>query len=86
MVHGQRYVLHLANTSKGGHDFAAPDFFAAAVLAPEERAKAPDGRVEVPSGSRVDIALTAPAAGRYRLRCTHTLHTAFGMKGSIVVS
>ena len=32
----------------------------------------------------VDITLT-PARGTYRLRCTHTMHTAFGMSGAITV-
>jgi plastocyanin len=26
-----------------------------------------------------------PAAGTYKLTCTHTMHTMFGMKGTIVV-
>jgi uncharacterized cupredoxin-like copper-binding protein len=74
-------VLHLVNGGDGGHNFAAPEFFAAArdVSGPVER-----GRVEVTGNRSVEIRLT-PARGRYRLRCTHTLHTAFGMTGEIVV-
>lgn len=78
---GQPVVLHLVNNGGGGHNFAAPEFFAAAqrVSGPVER-----GRVEVPGRRSVEIRLT-PARGSYRLRCTHTLHTSFGMTGRIVV-
>lgn len=85
LEHGRRYVLHLDNQSGGGHNFAAPAFFAAAVIAPADRAKISRGRVEVGGHESVDIHLTAPAAGSYALRCTHFLHTGFGMSGSIVV-
>lgn len=85
LEHGRRYVLHIDNQSGGGHNFAAPEFFAAAVVAPADRAKISRGRVEVGGHDRVDIHLTAPAAGTYALRCTHFLHTGFGMSGSIVV-
>jgi plastocyanin len=40
--------------------------------------------VEVAGHQSADITLT-PARGTYRLRCTHALHTAFGMSGEIVV-
>lgn len=78
---GEPVVLHLVNTGRGGHNFAAPQFFAAAagVSGPVQR-----GRVEVKGHQSVDVRLT-PARGTYKLRCTHTLHSAFGMKGSIVV-
>ena len=78
---GRPVVLHLINGGDGGHNFAAPEFFAAAraVTGPVQR-----GRVEVAGGQSVDVRLT-PARGTYRLRCTHTLHTAFGMSGEIVV-
>lgn len=78
---GRPVVLHLVNSGDGGHNFAAPEFFAAArdVSGPVER-----GRVEVGGRQSVDVALT-PARGTYRLRCTHALHTAFGMTGEIVV-
>lgn len=78
---GEPIVLHLVNSGRGGHNFAAPEFFAAAsgVSGPVA-----DGKVEVGSNASADVRLT-PARGRYRLRCTHTLHTAFGMTGEIVV-
>lgn len=78
---GHQVTLHLVNTGNGGHNFAAPEFFAAAqgVSGPVER-----GRVEVAGNQSADITLT-PARGTYRLRCTHALHTSFGMTGEIVV-
>jgi uncharacterized cupredoxin-like copper-binding protein len=78
---GERIVLHLVNGAGGGHNFAAPEFFAAAshVSGPVN-----EGKVEVAGHRSADVALT-PARGHYRLRCTHTLHATFGMTGEIVV-
>ena len=81
---GAPVVLRLRNDAGGGHNFAAPAFFAAARIDPASASLVHDGRVEVKSHSTVDVALT-PAAGQYPLKCTHTLHSAFGMKGSISV-
>ena len=79
---GEPVVLRLTNTSNGGHNFAAPQFFGAATI--QGGAALDDGAIDVPSGQTREIRLT-PARGTYRLRCTHTLHTTFGMSGSIVV-
>jgi uncharacterized cupredoxin-like copper-binding protein len=78
---GEPVILHLVNSSGGGHNFSAPQFFAAAgdVSGPVRR-----GTVEVPSHAGVDVRLV-PRRGRYRLRCTHTLHSTFGMNGDIIV-
>ena len=78
---GQPVVLHLVNSAHGGHNFAAPEFFAAAsgVSGPVT-----DGKVEVHGNQSVDVHVT-PARGHYHLRCTHTMHTAFGMSGEIEV-
>ena len=78
---GEPVVLHLVNVAHGGHDFAAPEFFAAAsgVSGPVAR-----GRVELHGNQSVDVRVT-PARGHYHLRCTHTMHTAFGMHGEIDV-
>ena len=78
---GQPVVLHLVNTGRGGHNFSAPQFFAAANVG---GGPVRNGEVEVPSRQSVEVRLI-PARGRYRLRCTHTLHTTFGMRGEIVV-
>ena len=77
-------VLHLVNTASGGHNFTAPEFFAAAKIAPASQALVREGKVEVPKHSALDVTLT-PAAGQYSLKCTHTLHSTFGMKGTITV-
>ena len=78
---GRPVILRLVNSGGGGHNFSAPDFFAAAgnVSGPVV-----EGEVEVPGNQSVEIGLT-PARGSYRLRCTHTMHTAFGMRGTITV-
>ena len=85
MDHGQSYVLRLTNVAGGGHDFTAPGFFAAASVAAADRRLIADGEVEVPAGRTIEIHLTAPAAGRYKLKCSHTFHKMLGMSGEIVV-
>ena len=78
---GRPVVLHLVNSGGGGHNFSAPQFFAAATGVSGPVA---EGEVEVPGHQSVDIRLT-PSRGTYRLRCTHSMHTAFGMRGTITV-
>src|SRR5688500_12162637 len=80
---GEPVVLRLINASGGGHDSSAPDFFAAARIEPGQRVVR-GGKIEVPSRQAVSVRLV-PARGSYRLRCTHMLHSAFGMRGRIVV-
>ena len=43
-----------------------------------------NGTIELKGHQSVDVSLT-PAAGTYPLKCSHTLHAAFGMKGTIRV-
>lgn len=81
---GRPVVLHLVNTSSGGHDFSAPRFFAAAQVRPQDRGAVDEGSVEVRPGGSVDVALV-PKAGRYPLKCGHAFHKMFGMSGSITV-
>ena len=81
---GQPVRLTLVNAGSGGHDFSAPEFFAAASVRPEDRVLVRRGSVEVGRRSTVTVSLV-PRAGRYRLRCTHFLHSGFGMTGEIVV-
>lgn len=83
--HGRPYVFRLHNPSGGGHDFTAPAFFAAAAVAPSDRRWVEGGEVEVPPGQVREIHLTAPGAGSYKLKCTHTFHKVFGMSGTIIV-
>lgn len=82
---GRPYVLRLYNASRGGHNFTAREFFQAATIAPGDRRWVTDGDVEVPRGQSREIRLTAPAPGRYNLKCTHQFHKLFGMSGAIVV-
>jgi len=81
---GQRYTLVIANVAAGGHDFSAPEFFAAARIDPEDAALLDDGKVEVPAQATRTIHLV-PAAGTYKLTCTHFGHAVLGMKGRIVI-
>ena len=81
LMAGQSIVLHLVNTGKGGHNFSAPQFFAAATFV---SGPVRNGTIEVGSRGTADVQVT-PARGTYRLRCTHAFHSALGMKGTIVV-
>ena len=78
---GQPIRLRLVNAAGGSHNFSAPQFFAAARVEP---GPVRGGRVELGGRATAEVRLV-PTAGRYRLRCTHTLHTALGMRGEIVV-
>ena len=83
---GKAYRLRLTNVSKDGHDFAAPSYFAAARIAAADRYMVRGGEVEVHPGMTHEIRLTAPpAAGRYKLKCTHRFHKLMGMSGTIIV-
>ena len=83
--HGRSYVLRLANVSGGGHDFTAPAFFANANVAARDRRWTIEGEVEVPPRQMREIHLTAPRAGVYKLKCSHSFHKMLGMAGQIVV-
>lgn len=75
--------LHLVNDSRGGHDFSAPALFAASTF--PNGAPPPEGEVDVRSGQAVDVVFVPRVPGTYKVRCTHFLHTFFGMTGSVVV-
>lgn len=81
---GRPVVLHLVNTGSGGHDFTAPDFFAAAQVRPRDRRTVGKGDIDLRGRQSVDIALV-PKAGTYPLKCSHAFHKTFGMTGRIVV-
>lgn len=82
---GEAYRLHLVNEANGGHNFDAPQFFAAAQLAPSDQAKVRKGGIELKAGETADIRFVAPSPGTYKLHCSHFMHSAFGMTGEIVV-
>src|SRR6478735_84976 len=81
---GQPVALVLANIASGGHDFSAPEFFAAARIEPADAALVTEGEIDVPAKSTRTVHLV-PAAGTYKLSCTHMMHAMFGMRGTIVV-
>lgn len=81
---GEPTDLHIVNASGSRHNFSAKAFFAAASMNEASKAAVRDGTVEVPGKGTIDIVLI-PRAGRYKLKCTHTFHTTFGMKGEIIV-
>lgn len=85
LVAGSDYQFHFVNTSSSGHDFASPELFAAGTIAPDDASKVVDGSVEVEGGATVDVRFTATTKGTYPVRCTHFLHTAFGMKGTATI-
>lgn len=84
--HGGHYLLRLSNQGSGGHNFTAPDFFAAVEIDSNDLKDIHKGKVEVPKGSTVDIGFTAVKPGSYRIKCSHFLHSGFGMKGTAVIN
>lgn len=85
LARGRPYVIHFVNAASGGHDFVAKDFFAAATIAPEDRAKVKNGEIELDGGETADVHLVANSAGTYKSHCSHFMHSAFGMTGTVVV-
>ncbi len=81
-----RYILKLNNTASGGHSFSAPEFFKTAQVDAADQPLIRKGKVDVPGGSTVAVRLKTGAAGTYKLKCTHFLHSGFGMTGQIVVT
>jgi plastocyanin len=82
---GMPYKLHFANSSGGGHNFDAKQFFAALNVAAADKSKIDDGKVEVDAMSAVDIDVVPTAAGTYPVTCSHFLHSMMGMKGEAVI-
>jgi plastocyanin len=82
---GRPYRLHFVNKGSGGHNFAAPKFFAAAEVDPADAATVANGTVELAKAGSNSVRLV-PAPGTYKVKCTHFMHSAFGMKGVINVN
>jgi plastocyanin len=85
LQHGTAYRIHFVNTSSGGHDFVAKDFFAGSMIAPEDRAKITNGGVDVDAGESVDVRLIPNRTGSFKVHCSHFMHSSFGMTGTITV-
>ena len=81
LQHGTAYRLHLVNNGSSGHSFSAPDLFAAVTVAPMDQAKLKGGEIEVLKGGSADISFVPRNAGSFGFRCTHFLHSTFGMAG-----
>ncbi len=84
LVAGKPVILVLDDTATGGHDFTAPEFFAAATIAPHDAALVAAGQIALSGKQQVSLHLV-PAAGDYKVVCTHFGHVALGMTGSIKV-
>jgi plastocyanin len=76
--------LHLENESGGGHNFSAPTLFAASNF--PTGSPPTNGKIEVPSKTSADVVLIPRAPGVYEFKCSHFLHSLFGMTGTIVVA
>lgn len=82
---GQLQVLRLVG-ARGSHNFSAPALFAASRIDPASARAVHGGTVELSEGEVIEIRLTPLTAGTWPVRCTHLLHTAYGMKGEAIVS
>jgi plastocyanin len=82
---GTTYHLHFINSGSKDHNFSAPEFFAAAQVAPEDQAKVEKGQVALESGQSLDVTVTPGHPGTFAVECTHFMHRMMGMHGSIVV-
>jgi plastocyanin len=82
---GTPYKLHFVNDAGGGHDFAAKQFFAASEVAPDDAAKVNGGSIKLDGHESADVKLIPMQAGTFKVRCTHFMHSAFGMTGTVIV-
>ena len=81
---GKPYILKISNDAEGGHDFTAPEFFAAARVEAEDANRIANGQLELAGGETTSIRLV-PGTGEYKLVCTHFGHSTLGMVGKIIV-
>ena len=82
---GVVYQIHFTNNGSKGHNFSAPEFFAASQVAPEDMVKVKNGTVELGNGQSADVTVTPGRAGTYAFVCTHFMHEMMGMHGEITV-
>ena len=78
---GKPVTLHFMNQAGKSHDFTARRFFAASRIL---SGSAPDGEVELAAGQTAAVTLV-PAAGRYKVHCSHPFHKQLGMRAEILV-
>jgi plastocyanin len=79
---GQPVTLTFVNQSSHGHDFTAPEFFAASAVS---AGAAPGGKIPLAGNQTKSITLT-PRTGTYPAHCSHFLHSSMGMTDQIVVN
>ncbi|MEO8175084.1 MAG: cupredoxin domain-containing protein [Sphingomicrobium sp.] len=78
---GQPVTLQFINRAGKGHDFTAPAFFSSARIL---SGKVDHGKVDLSPGGVANVTLI-PAPGQYPVHCGHMLHTAFGMRSTVIV-
>src|SRR5690349_8512178 len=78
---GKPVTLTFANHSGGGHDFTAPEFFAASSIS---AGGAPGGKIQLEGHETKSITLI-PRAGIYQAHCSHFLDASMGMTDEIIV-
>lgn len=83
--HGTAYRLEFTNRGTSDHNFTSPEFFSAVSIAPEDRNKVVDGKVEVDEGQTVAVRVEALKPGSYPFHCSHFLHSSFGMTGNATI-
>jgi hypothetical protein len=81
---GQPVKLRFFNLGQSASSFSAEDFFEAARFRPGDSELVVDGRVQVPAGEQVEVALV-PAAGRYHARSGNPLRRRVGARIDIIV-
>src|SRR6478672_8947885 len=79
---GQPVTLTFVNQSSHGHDFTAPEFFAASAVS---AGAAPGGKIPLAGNQTKSITLT-PRTGTYPAHCSHFLHSSMDMTDQIVVN
>ena len=78
---GHPVRLSFENKAGKGHDFAAPEFFAAArIVSGQVR----NGVVDL-AAHESKVVEVVPAAGTYPVHCSKFLHASMGMKTEVVV-
>jgi uncharacterized cupredoxin-like copper-binding protein len=78
---GKPVTLHFMNQAGKSHDFTAKRFFASSKIL---SGSAPNGEVELKPGATAAVTLI-PAAGKYKVHCSHPFHKQLGMRAQIIV-
>lgn len=78
---GKAVTLNFVNRGGKGHDFTAPQFFAASRILAGAVTK---GEVDLRGGASASVTLI-PTAGTYAVHCGHPFHNMMGMHTTIVV-